>query len=100
MGWNPVTAKNSREALDAFSVGRFQLVLTNISLDAAMDGIEVARQIKQQEPGMRVVMISSGPGDGEKAKAAGLPLLNKELDFPRIVSLFRHGMQNGRPPLR
>ena len=95
-----MTAKNSREALNAFSAGRFQLVLTDIRLDAAMDGIEVARRLKEQEPGLQIVMISNGSGEKEKAKAAGLRLLDKESDFPRIVSLFRQGLQNGRPRFR
>jgi len=98
MGWDPVTAKSGREALDLYSVGRFQLVLAALGLEAAMDGIALAQEMKRREPGLRVFMISRGSGDGEKARSAGLPLIDKEADFPRIVSLFRHGSQNGRSP--
>jgi DNA-binding response OmpR family regulator len=81
-GWEATSAGNASQALKIFSVGRFSLVLVDINLnDAAMDGIAVAKKIRELEPGLRVVLMSGDPANKDKVKQAGLgPFLSKPIE--------------------
>jgi signal transduction histidine kinase len=64
-GYKVLTTENGEEALRIFRDERPELVLTDIKMPG-MDGIELLKQIKQENPDAEVIMIT-GHGDMELA---------------------------------
>jgi YesN/AraC family two-component response regulator len=60
-GYKVVTAENGREALQIFRKVRPSVVITDIKMPK-IDGIELLRLIKQEDPDTEVIMIT-GHGD-------------------------------------
>jgi len=65
MGYSVLTAANGRAALRIFKKVRPPIVLTDIKMPE-MDGIELLRRIKQEDPETEVIMIT-GHGDMDLA---------------------------------
>ncbi|MDJ0802986.1 MAG: response regulator [Desulfobacterales bacterium] len=61
LGYDVLTAANGREGLDRFLEARPPIVLSDIKMPV-MDGVEMLRQIKNEDPETEVVMIT-GHGD-------------------------------------
>ncbi len=64
------TANNGKEALDIFSTGKFDLVITDFAMPS-MKGDELAAQIKARVPGQPVVMITAY---AEMLQSSGMPM--------------------------
>jgi CheY-like chemotaxis protein len=90
-GHNAVIANNGREALDAYSRERFDLLLMDIHMPE-MDGIEAVRHIRRAEESTKtripVVAVTARVmvGDRDEIMAAGMddylekPIRNDQLD--------------------
>jgi signal transduction histidine kinase len=65
MGYRVLTAENGAAALRVFKAERPQIVLTDIKMPE-MDGIELLRRLKQEQPETEVIMIT-GHGDMDLA---------------------------------
>jgi signal transduction histidine kinase/CheY-like chemotaxis protein len=65
MGYQVLTAEDGQQALDIFSREQPPIVLTDIKMPG-MDGIEVLRRIKRQNPNTEVIVIT-GHGDMDLA---------------------------------
>ncbi len=65
IGYEVLTASNGREGLDVFLAERPPIILSDIKMPV-MDGVEMLRQIKAQDPDAEVLMIT-GHGDMELA---------------------------------
>ena len=61
LGYDVLTAANGREGLDCFLDERPPIVLSDIKMPV-MDGVEMLRQIKNEDPETEVIMIT-GHGD-------------------------------------
>jgi DNA-binding response OmpR family regulator len=92
LGWEAAGASSGPEALGLFKVGHFSLVLSDINLNAAMDGIEAVRKLRESEPRLRVVMMSGDCTYADRVKEAGLgALLPKPIDPGTLAALLeRH----------
>jgi CheY-like chemotaxis protein len=76
-GYRVRTAFSCAEALECFASGyRPDAVITDLNMEKADIGLEVAKAAKQLEP-MPVVVICTGYADVENAEAA----LNLKVDF-------------------
>jgi YesN/AraC family two-component response regulator len=65
LGYQVLTAENGEEALEIFRRETPPIVLTDIKMPV-MDGIELLRKIKDENPDTEVIMIS-GHGDMDLA---------------------------------
>jgi CheY-like chemotaxis protein len=70
------TAINGREALDLFTPGRFDLVITDY-LMPLMKGDELARNIKQLAPSEPILMITGSAAELGVRQASADAILNK-----------------------
>jgi len=76
MGYTVFTAADGAEALDIFSEKQPEIVLTDIKMPG-IDGVQLLRRIKQQNPDTEVIMIT-GHGDMDLAIRS---LKNDATDF-------------------
>lgn len=76
MGYEVLEAENGRSAMDIFREKKPMIVLTDIKMPG-MDGIEVLKQIKQENPYAQVIMIT-GHGDTDIAIRS---LKHEAIDF-------------------
>jgi two-component system, cell cycle sensor histidine kinase and response regulator CckA len=85
-GYQVLSAADGQEALDLAREyhGEIDLLLTDIKMPR-MDGVSLAKQIIQERPGIRVLLMSGEVSDEIREKNVRLPFLRK----PFIPSVFR-----------
>jgi CheY-like chemotaxis protein len=74
-GYAVLTAAHALEALDlcAGAAGPPDLLITDVMMPPHCDGIELARLMRQGNPGLRVIYVSAYAGDPRVAMACGDP---------------------------
>lgn len=78
------------QLVDALKEGPFTHAVVDVNLSDGIDGICVAKDLQHLRPGIRVVLMSGNPVEGNRVAAAGLgPLLAKP--FSREELLGRMG---------
>jgi CheY-like chemotaxis protein len=93
-GHQVVTASGGRQALERFSGGSFDLVLTDLGMPE-MSGWELAAAIKQQDPAMPVAMITGWGAEfsPEQLHERGVDLvLAKPFECSQVASLVSRAM--------
>ncbi|HEY1107787.1 MAG TPA: response regulator, partial [Opitutaceae bacterium] len=88
-GFSVVTHTDPRAALEAFTAkpDAFDLVVTDLTMPH-LDGVEVARQVARQRPGMPVLLATGQPGAWapEALRAVGIRgLLTKPLTVAKLT---------------
>jgi CheY-like chemotaxis protein len=76
-GYKVRTAIGAVEALEAVRKARPDLVLTDVTMPGTMDGVALAREIRQSEPDLPIVLITGNPM--VVAEASEFPLLQKPI---------------------
>ena len=76
MGCDTETVRSAEEALGALAEGRFDLVLSDIVMAGSMNGLDLARAIREQRPELRVV-LATGYSDAAVPAAQEFTLLRK-----------------------
>jgi CheY-like chemotaxis protein len=73
-GHQVATAASGEEALARLCAERFEVLVTDLGLGTGMNGWELARQVRQRWPEMRIVLATGwAPGiDSEQARATGI----------------------------
>jgi DNA-binding NtrC family response regulator len=93
--YDPHFAEDGASALSQIASSQFDLVLLDIKM-AGMDGLEVLRKIKENEPELPVVMIS-GHGTIETAVEAtrmgAYDFLQKPLDKDKLLIVVRNAIE-------
>lgn len=81
------------QLIDVLKKGPFTHAVVDVNLADGIDGICVARDMRDLRPGIRVVLMSGNPVEGNRVAAAGLgPLLAKP--FSREELLRRIGARS------
>ena len=97
-GYDVATAGSGGEALSAFRLRPFDLVLLDVKMQG-IDGIETLQQLRQQDPDVRVVMIS---GHGtiatavQSVKNGAFDFLEKPLDSDRLLVTVQRALDHRR----
>ncbi|HWR35070.1 MAG TPA: response regulator [Clostridia bacterium] len=85
-GYRAVCAYNAADALDKFSREKFDILVTDFRMEG-MNGLELARQIHANNPGVPVIIVTGyGPIDGGQDVNA---CLQKEELFPALLDKIR-----------
>jgi CheY-like chemotaxis protein len=58
LGYTVAMADSAAKALEQLQTGDFDILFTDVVMPGGMDGLELARQARQQRPGLRVVLTS------------------------------------------
>lgn len=98
MGYQVDTAENGTEALRIFQQKRAPIVLTDIKMPG-MDGIDVLKRIKQENPETEVIVIT-GHGDMDLAirslKNEASDFITKPVDDAELENALRKSVNNIR----
>ena len=87
-GYSVVIANDGKDALEHFVAGRFDLVLTDLSMPR-LDGIGLAKTLLETDPSQRVMLLS-GDGDGIKEKLPNVEaVLQKPISFSSLKQTIR-----------
>ena len=76
-GYSVRTAIGAEEALEAVQARRPNLILTDVTMPGAMDGVALAREIRRTDPDLPVVLITGNPV--VVAASSEFPLLQKPI---------------------
>ncbi|MCU0618373.1 MAG: sigma-54 dependent transcriptional regulator [Gemmatimonadaceae bacterium] len=93
-GYDVAAVPSGREALAEYPRFRPHLVFCDVKM-AGMDGLDVLRAMKQQDPGALVVMISGHATlqtAVEATQAGAYDVLEKPLDTDRLLLLLRNAL--------
>jgi two-component system NtrC family response regulator len=83
-----VTVDSGRAGLERLSAQKFNVVFTDLAMPE-MDGWETAREIRDQFPGLPVVLVTgygatAQPPSGERDLVAGI--IGKPFDFDQVTA--------------
>lgn len=84
------TAPNGQEALDKIAERRPDVVLMDIMLEGAMDGIETAHQLRQSNPALPIIYCSAYADNSTKNRAQltqPTAFLCKPLDYKALKNI-------------
>lgn len=91
-GWAVITAADGPEALTKLALEDYDVVFTDIRMPG-MDGVEVARRIKQTRPWLPVVIVTGyGSEENEaRAKQAGVDAFLRKPLSPEMIEQSAQG---------
>lgn len=93
-----VSCASAESALDAFAAGRFDLVITDVSLPG-MSGTELARRLRTMAPELWIVFSSGYPLDQGLAQfGARVRSLPKPFEIEALQGLLAHIRSDFRAP--
>ncbi|SFX07703.1 response regulator [Marinospirillum alkaliphilum] len=83
-------AANGDEALAAFTPGQFDLALIDFNMPG-MDGIELAGELRKQDPLLRMALVTANIQDSivERARSMDMAFLGKPVTPEQLSNLIR-----------
>lgn len=82
LGYTVRLAANAREALDVVKRERFDLVLSDIVMPGGMNGVELARAIRADKPGLPILLVTGYAGSA--GVSPEFPVLRKPYRFEQL----------------
>jgi CheY-like chemotaxis protein len=85
-GYAVITASSAQEALTKLETEKYDVVFTDIKMPG-MSGLEMAEQVKQQQPWLPVVIVTGygSPGNEARAEAAGVSSFLRKPLSPEMI---------------
>lgn len=88
-GWSVKTASSGTAALEAYTAGFFELLVTDINL-GDLNGIVLAKALSKQQPTLKVILVSGLPENLYRARLAGFSAcLQKPFGMEELWRLVR-----------
>jgi CheY-like chemotaxis protein len=88
-GFTVIEAADADEGLQVLrSAGGLALMVTDVRMPGAVDGIELARQARQLRPGLRLIVSSGHAAEPEALRAADL-FMRKPYDLAHLTRRIR-----------
>jgi CheY-like chemotaxis protein len=86
LGYEPVIASNADDALKLASEQEFDLVMSDVVMAGTMDGIKMARSLRERRPGCPILLVT---GYSEKAVEIGseFAVLRKPFEIAELSRL-------------
>jgi len=95
LGYRVTAVAGPEAALEAVGAGRFDLVLSDIVMAGSMNGLELARAIREDHPDLPVILATGYSKAAEEA-AAEFIVLRKPYDLP-VLSRASAKLRASRP---
>ncbi len=85
LGYAVERSSSGADALDKLKSGRsFDLVFSDILMPGSVGGLELARMVRQNHPGLPVLLTSGYSDKAQNAVHEGFPLVHKPFDLGRL----------------
>jgi signal transduction histidine kinase/ActR/RegA family two-component response regulator len=86
LGYEPTRATNAAGALDILQVQGFDLVFSDMVMPGKMSGLDLARQIAVQRPGLPILLTTGFSASAAAAAEEGLRLLVKPYGIDKLAA--------------
>ena len=83
LGCTPLCARDSAEALDRIASGPVDIVLSDMVMPGAINGLDLARGLRDRA--MRVILMSGFSDLAQSARADGFPMLDKPFTLQSLA---------------
>jgi two-component system NtrC family sensor kinase len=77
LGCRTKRARNAQEALDVFTTGGIDLVLSDIVMPGDMNGLDLARTLRERFPGLPILLMTGYSSAVQDAAREQFPILRK-----------------------
>ncbi len=99
LGYTVIRSGDGAEALAALErVGHVDLLVTDIIMPGKMNGIELARKVREMQPGIKIIFTSGFPAEAlaeRSGKLEGGPLLHKPYQRAEFADIVRRQASAG-----
>jgi PAS domain S-box-containing protein len=99
LGYSVIRASDGASALAALEgVGHIDLMVTDIIMPGKMNGIELARKVREMRPGIKIIYTSGFPAEALAERSGKLengPLLHKPYQRAEFADMVRRSVNAG-----
>ena len=95
-GYRVLSAKNAEEALEIHAAHKVRLLLTDVILPG-VNGFALAKRLKQENPGLRVLLVTGYAEQMSAIEAAEQEFLAKPFSAEALVRRVRQMLEMGEP---
>lgn len=88
-GYRVTAAADGPQAVAAMEQGRFDLVVSDVSMPNGMSGIELSGHVQRLQPQARVILVSGFARAQLPALPANVTFLPKPYRIPQLLELLR-----------
>ncbi len=96
-GYEIESAPGSAEALELFGRGRFDIVVSDVVMQGAMDGVELVRKLRAANPGLSALLVTGYAPDVGALGASGAAVLMKPFTRQALVSAVQAALSSASP---
>jgi PAS domain S-box-containing protein len=92
LGYKVLQVENAAAALELLAQEPVDLLLTDVVMAGGMDGLELARYVRERWPGLKIILSSGFPNgklEGERALPEDVKLLSKPYRKEELARLLR-----------
>src|SRR3954469_10462052 len=95
-GWETESALSPEEALSAAARGRFDLVVSDINLEAAQTGLDILREMRDTCPVILVTGFGTLDAAVESAREGAWDFVSKPFKVDEVVATARRALERSR----
>ena len=86
MGHEPALAHSAEDGLRVLALGDYDLVFSDIMMPGAMNGLDLAREVRSRYPNVPV-LLTTGYSEAAALKPPDFPLITKPYQYRDLVEV-------------
>ncbi|MFL6228688.1 MAG: sigma-54-dependent transcriptional regulator [Pyrinomonadaceae bacterium] len=99
-GWETESAQEPRRALELAAVAHFDLVVSDINLEAAQSGLDILRALRDRAPVILVTGFGTLDAAVEASREGAWDFISKPFKVEEVVAAARHALGRAKPDAR
>jgi DNA-binding NtrC family response regulator len=96
-GWRTESAQEPRAALDLAAREEFDLVVSDINLEAAQTGLDILRELRGRAPVILVTGFGTLDAAVEASREGAWDFISKPFKVEEVVAAARHALERAKP---
>jgi signal transduction histidine kinase/DNA-binding response OmpR family regulator len=101
LGYRVATAPDARTALEMLDGDTgFDLLFSDVVMPGGLNGLELARAVRERRPELKVLLTSGYVGDQTPIVEAGFPLIDKPFERGELAAKLREVLGAPPPPAK
>ncbi|WP_156926940.1 response regulator [Azospirillum halopraeferens] len=97
-GMDVVETADAASALERIATGGVDVLVSDIRMPGAIDGLTLARRVRECRPGLPVILVSGYSDLTAQARTAGFEVLAKPFDRTALLDAMRRAMDGAPLP--